>query len=461
MLKFLEGSFNKIKSLTHSSSSHRFWNLYNLQEEEVDLMVSPEKKLFTSLIEYADPDKTTADFIEKEANLKLGGNEALKKDKLFEKTKNFQLKRKDYLDFMKENPNGRVNIFEYNSSKITLVGAQYEFLPIKNIFHLLNYSKPDVVLLQVKPDQILKNFKLLLKSEKTQQFSNSKYFSQCIRKPEEIMPSVQHCKRVMSHLEKNRIYVSKHPKTFENLYKSYEIQDRLSMDAIATACYYCEVNSIPLILCDVPELAFRQDFLNSKTLMQVQNIFTRCSRELALYPDLQPQTPLNAGYYVYPELFLEKSDKYIATLINYILKPKGFKGKNIFALLGYLQSDSVASYLNSRTPSNFDLELTSPEPVNNFIREVTSEEVLEKHAIFDVMQQGIFVLQEFENLEFPMTYKIIEKYADPFKVNDKKHQEFRILHYEFLKKYQHFCQKEFEEGKQILKREFLKQTRII
>ena len=444
-------------------SHYHIANLFDLDEEKIDLNISPQKCLFSSLIEYESPNVNQIQVIEKESKLAINNNSKLTENKLTRRIAEFQLKKKDYLDFMQNSPNGRVNIFNYKDTKFTLVGAQYEFIPIKNIFKILNYSKPDLVLLQVKPDQVMKKFKILLKKEKNNKFSSLKYFSQCLRRPEEVMPDDEYRQKVSKHLQENNVFISeeKVKSNEEKTYKPYKIMDRISMDAIATASFYCELHKIPIVLCDIPEIVFRQSFSNSKTLMQIQNIFTKCCRDLALYPDYQPQTPLNMGYYEYPELFLEKSDKYISTLIEYLLRPKGFKGKNIVGLLGYGQSDSVAAYLNNRKTSHFDFELTSSEPQSSFIRDITGEEILEKHAIMDVMKYGSNILQEFDTIDFSTSFKIIEKYADPLKVNSSRFKEFRILHYEFLKKYQYFCETEFEEGKKLLRREFLKQTRLI
>lgn len=292
MLNFLKQIGKKKNEnffLSKPRITRSYWSIFNINEKEYDLDLLPHKKLFSSLIEYETPNETQINLI-KESNLCLNGTESLKKNKLTEKIRDFQLTRKDYNDFMEKNPNGRVNIFNYNDTKITLVGAQYEFLPIKNLYQILNYSKPDILLLQIKPDQILKKLKIFVTKEGSKKiFSNTRYFSQCLRKPEEIMPSPEYRSKIIKTLEENKIYLSKEPKSSENQYKPYEILDRISMDAIATACLFCEINKIPLVLCDIPELAYRQHFTNTKTLMQLQNIFTKCSRELALYPDLQPK----------------------------------------------------------------------------------------------------------------------------------------------------------------------------
>jgi len=45
---------------------------------------------------------------------------------------------------------------------------------------------------------------------------------------------------------------------------------------------------------------------------------TKSSRRLALYPDLNPHVPMQTAKILFPKLFLEKSDLYISTVIEYI-----------------------------------------------------------------------------------------------------------------------------------------------
>jgi len=70
-----------------------------------------------------------------------------------------------------------VNIFKYKGTNFTLVGSQYEFLPIKNIYKILSHAKPSVIVLQARPDQILKSIDLN-PLNKENKFSNRKYFAQ-------------------------------------------------------------------------------------------------------------------------------------------------------------------------------------------------------------------------------------------------------------------------------------------
>jgi hypothetical protein len=75
---------------------------------------------------------------------------------------------------------GKVNVFEYKNTKFTLVGTEYQQLPIKNLYKLLSYTKPSIMLLQLRPDQILKSIDIAPKNEKTAKFSNRGYFSQIV-----------------------------------------------------------------------------------------------------------------------------------------------------------------------------------------------------------------------------------------------------------------------------------------
>jgi len=69
-------------------------------------------------------------------------------------------------------------VFEYKNTKFTLIGTDYQHIPTKNLYKLLSFSKPSIILLQLRPDQVLKSIDLEPKNEKTGKFSNRLYFSQ-------------------------------------------------------------------------------------------------------------------------------------------------------------------------------------------------------------------------------------------------------------------------------------------
>ena len=54
---------------------------------------------------------------------------------------------------------------------------------------------------------------------------------------------------------------------------------------------------------------------------------------------------MNMAFYLYPEIFLEFSDKYTSTLLHYLKKDY----KNILVFTGHGQSDALMDYMEYRT----------------------------------------------------------------------------------------------------------------
>ena len=70
-------------------------------------------------------------------------------------------------------------------------------------------------------------------------------------------------------------------------------------------------------------------------------------------------------------------------------------------------------YLSNKKVGHFSNELTSDVPKDTIIRDITCEEIIEKHAILDVMFHGKEIFDNFEEKKFITTYEMIKMYADP------------------------------------------------
>lgn len=272
-----------------------------------------------------------------------------------------------------------------------------------------------------------------------------------------IVPSQQLRYDIYNNLMKNGILLNDNESDDTPAYKPFDCQERLSLEAITVASLFGEDRKIDIVLGDIPEIVYRQNIANSLTLLQLQNIFTECSRELAYHPDLKPQTPYTIACLMYPEIFLKPIDSYMSTLFEYMIH-KGYN--NIFGLVGHNQSESLKEYLDKRKVSNLEKELEILPVPQSITRETQGEEILEKHALLDTLFHGKEILNNLENINFKTTYEIIKKYSDPKHINSNKFDEFRMLHYQFLVKYQSYCEKEYENGKINLRRDFLRQMNI-
>ena len=73
-------------------------------------------------------------------------------DQIMAKSDSFRLDRMTYLDYVHTSRAGEVTYKRHNESNVIFVGANYNNISLKNIYKLLNSAKPDLVLIQLKPD---------------------------------------------------------------------------------------------------------------------------------------------------------------------------------------------------------------------------------------------------------------------------------------------------------------------
>jgi hypothetical protein len=83
------------------------------------------------------------------------------------------------------------------------------------------------------------------------------------------MPSEDIREEVNDHLLKNHVLVDRKVEKSSKRYKPYQHYERLSLEAIGTACFYAENKGIQVVLGDQPEIVYRQNIANSMTLMQL------------------------------------------------------------------------------------------------------------------------------------------------------------------------------------------------
>ena len=102
---------------------------------------------------------------------------------------------------------GKVNCFKFNESKFTLVGTQMNFVPLKNTYKLVSLTKPDAIVLPIRPDTLLSHFNCSIKhtDNSNPAFSSRKYFDQIARRGFEVMPSQELRKKVLLELKLNNI----------------------------------------------------------------------------------------------------------------------------------------------------------------------------------------------------------------------------------------------------------------
>ena len=76
----------------------------------------------------------------------------------------------------------------------------------------------------------------------------------------------------------------------------------------------------------------------------------------------------------------------MATLIEYLAAKKGYK--KVFGIFGNMQSDSIVDLIENRSASHLREELEVPKIKRSIFKELTCEDLIERHAILDVMFYG-------------------------------------------------------------------------
>lgn len=65
--------------------------------------------------------------------------------------------------------------FDYKNIRFNLVGTQYQYISESNLYKILTNNQPDAIIVQIRPDQIYRNFNYYPVNPKTDIFSNRVY----------------------------------------------------------------------------------------------------------------------------------------------------------------------------------------------------------------------------------------------------------------------------------------------
>ena len=93
----------------------------------------------------------------------------------------FTLDKNRYIEEGEKNPSGKANVVNYNGAVINYVSTHFENIPFVNMWKILTSTRPDIIVAQLRPDQILNNFKLNM-YDSEEKFKEEEYFDQLVRK---------------------------------------------------------------------------------------------------------------------------------------------------------------------------------------------------------------------------------------------------------------------------------------
>ena len=379
-------------------------------------------------------------------------HEKTKTESKFIKTSDFTITSENYSEFIKSNPFGTLETFEYKDTQFAILGISYTNIPSQNLWKILDMFKPDLLFVQGFPDDFISDFSLNQRNPKTNHFSNRLFFEQLILKHplhfhsdliNEILEDVsKHCLEDFSEQFIKNIHETNKP------LKSLASRDKLTDKALFVSYLFAELNQIPLVFSDIPDLVLREKVCIDLTLTDLRQILNITTEMIPNNPDLTPDTPLNMTHMVYPESFTFHSDSYTTSLIEYTLKKQ--QPKRVFVLGGNLQGFSLKAMLNNRKIKTIHENLIVEDFKKSLFQDHSIEVLCEKLAIFDVMKFGRDILN-LKISDFPQSMALIQKYSGLEK-NDKELRFYYYLHQQMVRKYLERYIETFQSGIQLLEK---------
>ena len=169
----------------------------------------------------------------------------------------------------------------------------------KNLYKLLNVAAPSLVLLQLRPELILKKFnmhpsKVLLPDEQVV-FDESAYIAQLMKQGHELTPTYKMRVDLRRELRKGKFVLSKQPQGITEeeaqerekrimTYRDFSAHERVQTKAIALLSLWAEQHGAPVVLADLPDSVHRTAFCVRNSTSQVEEIFRTSIREMVLDP---------------------------------------------------------------------------------------------------------------------------------------------------------------------------------
>ena len=123
------------------------------------------------------------------------------------KTRDFAVSQDSYENYLDRNRSGTYEAFKYKGKHIGIMGFNYTNVKLADIWKTLLLSKADVILLAVRPDLFLRDFRLNLRNPKTENFSNRLYYAQLELDPMAVVCNQELEHKVAQHIDS--VFMSK------------------------------------------------------------------------------------------------------------------------------------------------------------------------------------------------------------------------------------------------------------
>lgn len=352
------------------------------------------------------------------------------KEKAFleDKSKKFNLPRKLYQNFLEKGMLGDAVKVKHNNIELYIIGTMYERIDSINLYKLLNYVKPDLIILQMRPDRILTNIDNYYDKD------SSTFLNKLIRDSNEIQPSLELKEKTRRSLMNKGFLVSSDKAMSQEITSNYKAItsnqcERLSDEALSTISIWGEQKDTKILLADLPEGLLIEKLSNSLSLIQIQQIFEETFTQFPNNPDWEPRTSLGTAINLYPDLFVNPSDSFLAQTIDQLSKTTDNKPVRAISFVGYGQTISLPIYLNYDLDRNSIKNiLTVPDRYKGFIASEDSLEILaEKWCLLSLIVYGLNT-----EINSKLINHLIKKYARDEMIktgfNSENHLKNRTAH---------------------------------
>jgi hypothetical protein len=377
--------------------------------------------------------------------------EMLEKEFMENKNKTLQLSRETYIEFLDKGMLGDATKFKLNETEVLLVGTIYNRIPIENLYKLLNYVKPDIILIQQRPDRLLGGIFDSVANLNKSLIDENKYIEKLIREPWEIQTSLDNKESIKEKLRKKGIILNLNKNSQERRlielkqekFKNVSEHERLTNDTQSLISLWGEQKEVKILVSDLPELNYYEKIANTLTLTQIRKTFDSIFTEFPNNPDFEPSTPLGTAINLYPDIFLQSSDAYISQIIYKLSQKEEFKNKKIISFLGYGQTYTIPIFLNFERDRNSLSKILKPaQRYNSMLFGDDSLEVLvEKWAMISLILNG---LERYDTqLEIPIDNIHSKEKTEMFGMNSGENESGKISNFDqIMNKNRHFSLKE-------------------
>jgi len=203
---------------------------------------------------------------------------------LLVKGEDFRLDRQIYLDYIHNSREGDVTYKRHNDVNVVFIGPDYHKYTldkVKNLYKVLSLAKPDLVMVQHKPDRLIDDFKFDEKPK--MQFDIDSYINQLVVNGHQIVTSYKQQKLVSRHLSRSGIFVkARYPDETELEYaerieemKEYpelEYNERINDISMTTIGLWAQSHNKNIILSDIPDYVFRRQIARHESLIEMRDL---------------------------------------------------------------------------------------------------------------------------------------------------------------------------------------------